>query len=133
MIEFYPEIRAVHIAAAFASGTIFFLRGIVLVARGSSAPAAALRYLSYTADMVLLTAAMMLVTVLRRYPFVEAWLTVKLVLLIVYLTLGIIAFRTAGDRRMRIASWVAGLCVFAFIVTVARAHHPLGFLSGWVL
>ena len=39
--------------------------------------AAPLRYLSYTIDTVLLTAAMMLATMLHQYPFVHGWLTVE--------------------------------------------------------
>ena len=49
---------------------------------------APLRYLSYTIDTVLLTAALMLATILHQYPFVHAWLTVKVLLLVVYIVLG---------------------------------------------
>jgi uncharacterized membrane protein SirB2 len=45
--------------------------------------AAPLRYLSYTIDTVLLTAALMLTAIVQQYPFVHAWLTVKVVLLAV--------------------------------------------------
>ena len=38
---------------------------------------------SYTIDTVLLTAALMLMTVVQQYPFIDAWLTVKVVLLFV--------------------------------------------------
>ena len=40
MIEFYPEIRLVHIAAALATGGLFLLRGLVLVRGGRWALAA---------------------------------------------------------------------------------------------
>lgn len=128
MIEFYPEIRLVHIGAVVASGSLFALRGLALNLGAAWPRAAALRYLSYTIDTVLLTAALMLMTVVRQYPFVDAWLTVKL-LLLVYIGLGIYAFRTLRQAAARWAAWLAALAVFGFIVSVARAHDPLGFLA----
>ena len=88
MIEFYPEIKWVHVAAVLASGGLFALRGIAMLGGARWYMAAPLRYLSYTIDTVLLTAAMMLATVLHQYPFVHAWLTVKVLLLVVYVVLG---------------------------------------------
>lgn len=128
MIEFYPDIRFVHIAAVFASGGLFLLRGLGLLAGGRWPRAALLRYLSYSVDTVLLTAAMMLTTIVRQYPFVHAWLTVKVVLLVVYVALGITAFWSRAAPRLRLAAWLAALALYAYIYSVARAHHPLGAL-----
>jgi len=91
---------------------------------------APLRYLTYTIDTVLLTAALMLVTILHQYPFVQAWLTVKVMLLVVYIVLGTFALKRAQTQRARAISYVAALAVFLFIASVARAHHPLGIFSG---
>lgn len=134
MIEFYPEIRLVHIAAVVASGGLFLLRGVALFAGTDRiarwAMAAPLRYLSYTIDTVLLTAALMLMTIVQQYPFVHAWLTVKVVLLVVYIALGILAFRRGRRRTVRIGCFVAALAVYAFIISVARAHDPFGIFGG---
>jgi uncharacterized membrane protein SirB2 len=128
MIEFYPEIRLAHILAVIASGSLFFARGLAVVVGAAWARAAPLRYLSYSIDTVLLTTALMLATILRQYPLQQAWVTVKVALLIVYVVLGFAAFWKAKTRGTRLALWLAALAVFAFIVSVARAHHPLGFL-----
>src|SRR3546814_11513956 len=79
----------------------------------------------YTIDTVLLIAALMLMTLVQQYPFVDAWLTVKVLLLVVYIALGIYAFRSRRSRAVRFAAWLAALAVFGFIVSVARAHAPL--------
>lgn len=128
MIEFYPEIKWVHIASVLASGALFALRGLLHLAGSALANHAAVRMLSYTIDTVLLTAALMLSTLLRQYPFVHGWLTVKVLLLVVYIVLGSFALKRARTRRGRAIAYVAALAVFAFIVSVARAHHPLGLL-----
>lgn len=129
MIELYPQIRFVHIAAVLASGGLFFLRGLALHLGGQWAMAAPLRYLSYTIDTVLLTAALMLATILHQYPFVHGWLTVKVVLLVVYIVLGSYALKRGRTRAVRVGFWAAALVVFAFMISVARARQPLGVLA----
>jgi uncharacterized membrane protein SirB2 len=130
MSEFYPDIRFVHIAAVLASGGLFFLRGGALFAGARWAMAAPLRYLSYAIDTSLLTAALMLMTIVRQYPFVHTWLTVKILLVAAYIILGFLAFRGARSYPVRFRYWLAALAVYAFIFSVARAHSPLGFLAG---
>jgi len=129
MIEFYPEIRLAHIAAVLASGGIFLLRGLAIFAGARWPLSMPVRLLSYTVDTVLLTAALMLMTLIEQYPFVHAWLTVKVLLLVVYIALGIIAFRKLGPPALRVGCWVAALAVYGFIISVARTHDPLGFLG----
>ncbi len=132
MNEFYPEIRLVHIVAVLASGGLFLVRGIALFAGAGWAMIMPLRLLSYTIDTVLLTAALMLMTIVQQYPFVHAWLTVKVVLLVVYIALGVLAFRKGRTHAVRLGCWLAALAVYAFIISVARAHDPLGILAGLV-
>jgi len=128
MLEFYPEIRWVHICAVIASGSFFALRGAGVLAGARWPMWAPLRYLTYTIDTVLLTAALMLVTILHQYPFVQAWLTVKVLLLVVYIVLGTFALKRARTEQARAIFYIAALAVFLFIASVARAHHPLGIL-----
>lgn len=128
MIELYPEIKWVHVTAVLASGGLFLLRGLAVQLGAAWAMAAPLRYLSYAIDTVLLTAALMLATVLHQYPFVHGWLTVKVVLLASYIILGSYALKRGRTRKVRLCTWLAALLVYGFIISVARAHHPLGVL-----
>jgi len=130
MIEFYPEIRFVHIAAVIASGTLFLLRGFALFAGAGWAMATPLRLSSHVIDTVLLTAALMLMTVVQQYPFVDGWLTAKVAFLILYIALGSVALRSGAARAVRVGCFAAALLVYGFIVSVARAHDPWGFLAG---
>ena len=132
MIEFYPEIKAVHVGAVIASGSLFATRGGLMLARSSLANHAALRYLSYTIDTVLLTAALMLVTILHQYPFVQPWLTAKVLLLAVYVVLGSLALKRARSRRAQVLCFFAALGIFAIIASIARAHNPLGVVHALV-
>lgn len=128
MIEFYPQIRFVHIACVIASGLLFALRGTLMLAGVRGYNHIALRALSWSIDTTLLTAALMLATLLHQYPFVHAWLTVKVLLLVGYIGLGTLALKRGRTRGQRALWFVAALAVYLAIVSVARAHHPLGFL-----
>jgi uncharacterized membrane protein SirB2 len=128
MIEFYPQIKFVHVLCVILSGSLFAFRGIMMLAGSRLANHAALRYLSYAIDTTLLTAALMLVTILHQYPFVQAWLTVKVLLLVVYIVLGVFALRRGRTRVTRLVCYFAALLVYALIVGVALAHDPHGWL-----
>ncbi len=128
MIEFYPPIKMVHVAAVVASGSLFLLRGLVLQAgeRGRWTMAAPLRYLSYGVDTVLLTAALMLVTILPAAVYANGWLAVKLLLLVAYIGLGTFALKRGRTRRTRLACFVFALAVYGIMLSIARTHDPLG-------
>lgn len=128
MIEFYPQIKSVHIAAVVASGLLFALRGASALAGQRWPGHLAVRAASWSIDTVLLTAALMLLTVLPREVFGNGWLATKVVLLIVYIGLGTFALKPRLSIAARSGFYVAALATFVFIFTVARAHHPLGAL-----
>ncbi len=78
---------------------------------------------------MLLTAALMLMTVLNVHPGNQPWLAVKLSLLVVYVVLGSFALKRARTPRARLACFIAALAVFLSIVTIARTRDPLGPLA----
>lgn len=126
MEPFYLEIRAAHIGAVVASGLLLLVRSLGHNLLGAKwAMSWPIRLLSYTIDTVLLTAAMMLTTVIRQYPFVDNWLTMKLLLLVVYIMLGYRSLR-GSTAAIRWASLAGAAVVYAFIISIAWAHNPLG-------
>ncbi|MGY1457585.1 SirB2 family protein [Luteimonas sp. A534] len=132
MIEFYPQIKWVHVATVLASGLLFALRGLLVQAgRPRLATAAPVRYLSYAIDTTLLTAALMLLTILPGAMFANGWLAAKLALLVVYVVLGTFALKRGRTPRVRVACYFAALAVFGFMYTIARTHHPGGL--AWLL
>ena len=64
MLEFYPQIRLLHIACALASGSLFALRGAAMLAGMRWPRANPVRWLSWGIDTVLLAAALLLVAIL---------------------------------------------------------------------
>jgi uncharacterized membrane protein SirB2 len=129
MTEYYLLLRNVHIGCAVLTIALFVLRGVLMLAESPRLHGPLLRYLPHVVDTVLLTSALMLTTVIRQYPFSTGWLTAKVVLLAAYIVLGSIALKRGRTRAVRIAAFVAALATIGFLVTVARAHHPLGLFA----
>jgi uncharacterized membrane protein SirB2 len=109
---------------------LFALRGGLMLANSPWQQNVVLRYLPHAVDTVLLTTALMLTSVIRQYPFATGWLTMKVVLLVAYVVLGSIALRRGRTHRTRIAAFAAALLTVGFLLTVARAHDPLGVFAG---
>jgi len=130
MTEYYLVLRNVHIACAILTITLFVLRGSLMLANSAWQQNVVLRYLPHAVDTVLLTTALMLTTVIQQYPFAVSWLTAKVVLLVAYIVLGSIALKRGRTRQVRVVAFVAALATVAFLVSVARAHHPLGIFAG---
>ena len=129
MAAWYLQILWTHIGCVIASGSLFFTRGCMMLAGLPAAHHVALRRVSVVIDSLLLIAAIALTTIIHQYPFVQAWLTVKVVLLVVYIVLGVFALRRGRTRAIRGACFIAAMAVFLFIVSVARAHNPWGIFT----
>jgi uncharacterized membrane protein SirB2 len=126
VFEFYPEIRWVHIAAVLTSGALFSLRGLGVLLGAHWPMMGLLRYLSYSIDTALLTAALMLVTMLPPTVFANHWLTAKLALLVLYVALGSYAPKRGQTTRIRAACFVMALLTYACMFGIARKHNPWG-------
>jgi uncharacterized membrane protein SirB2 len=132
MIAFYAQNKFVHVLCVLLSGSLFSLRGALMLMRSRLTNHLALRVASWTIDTALLTSALMLVTVLHQYPFVHGWLTVKVCLLVVYIVLGTYALKRGRTRTIQVGCFLGALAVYLFIVSVARAHSPWGWLAGFL-
>jgi uncharacterized membrane protein SirB2 len=131
MIEFYPQIKQFHIFVALLSGSVFALRGAFAIGGARWPNALPVKWMSYAIDTALLTAALMLLTILPGAVFANGWLATKLVLLVVYVVLGVLALRRAKTQRSRVLFYAAALCTYVAIYSIARAHQPLGFYTWW--
>ena len=124
-MEYYPEIRLLHIASVVLSGSLFFVRGLGVQLGAKLAMAAPVRYLSYMIDTVLLTAALTLVWLLRDILLGSSWIWVKVALLPVYIVLGSFALKRARTQRAKLGFFIGALVVFVLMYRIARTHDPL--------
>ncbi len=129
MLEYYPLLKLSHICLVLLSGLLFLLRGVLLFMGSSLGRGKGLKRLSYVNDSFLLLAGLGLLWVPVNNPFHNPWLFVKWGLLIVYIGLGIYAFRLGRSKPRCLVGFLLALVVYYFMFTVARNHHPYGVFS----
>ena len=130
MLEFYPMIRAVHIAAIGLSGAWLIVRGLALLSGMRWPFAWPVRLLGWTIDGTVLTAATMLLTILPAGSFSNHWLTAKLAFVGIYFITGWKALSPGVTRRsMRLVLLAVAASAFGIAYGIARAHDPMGWLA----
>jgi uncharacterized membrane protein SirB2 len=125
----YTTVKLVHQTAVALSFAGFFVRGWAVLAGAAWVRSRAARSLPHVVDSVLLLSALALVWMLRLNPADAPWLTAKLIALVVYIALGVVALRPGRPVPLRAGAWFAALLTFAYIVSVAFSKNPAGFLA----
>jgi uncharacterized membrane protein SirB2 len=117
----YAAVKQLHVAAVIVSWTLFFLRGAWMIADSPRLAARWVRVVPHVNDTVLLAAGVYLATLVGLQP----WIVAKLVALVGYILIGMVAITRGKTRAVRIAAWIAAQCVFLYIVAVALRKNPV--------
>ncbi|MBU3902866.1 MAG: SirB2 family protein [Gammaproteobacteria bacterium] len=118
-------LKIIHLTAVVASFVLFFLRGVWLLRASPVMQQRWVKITPHSVDTVLLVSAIALAWQLGVTPFNSPWLTAKIVALLVYIALGMLAFRFARTTAQRLTAWLGALLVFGYIVAAAITHDPL--------
>jgi len=115
----YVQLRLLHIFCASLSIGLFLLRGVLQLTGVDWRRRRWLRIVPHVNDTVLLAAAIALSVMSHQYPVAQAWLSAKVIALLVYIVLGSIAFRPAVPRMQQALAFVGALATVGYIVAVA--------------
>lgn len=120
----YLAIKHLHMTCAALSGAFFFVRGIWMLRDSALLQRRWVRIAPHMVDTLLLASAVTLAVWSGQYPFAQAWLTAKLLALVVYILLGTIAIKRGKTKKIRALAFVGALATFGYIVMVAITRHP---------
>lgn len=121
----YSLLKALHISCVIISYTLFFLRGFLTLRETNIPRQHWLKIVPHAVDTLLLVSAIALAFTIHQYPFVDNWLTAKVVGLVLYIGLGSVALKYGKSKTIRLSAWLAAQVVFAYIVLVAIGHNPV--------
>lgn len=121
----YLAIKHLHMTCAALSGMLFFIRGIWMLRESTLLQQRWVKIAPHLIDTVLLGSALVMVVWSGQYPFVQNWLTAKVLALIAYILLGTIAIKRGKTKGIRTGAFVAALLVFGYIVKVALTRQVI--------
>jgi uncharacterized membrane protein SirB2 len=124
----YATWKLLHQATVALSITGFVARGLASFAGVAWVRGRVSRTLPHMVDTVLLVSALALAWLLRLTPGAAPWLAAKIVGLLLYICLGLLALRPGRPLALRISAWLTALLCFGWIVSVALTKNPLGVL-----
>jgi uncharacterized membrane protein SirB2 len=122
-------LKTVHISCAASSYTLFFLRGIWSLNGSTILSQRWIKIVPHVVDTLLIVSAVMLALSIHQYPFVDAWLTTKVIALLFYIGLGFVALRYGRSKTVRFSAWIMAQLAFIYIVLVAINHNPWPFVG----
>jgi uncharacterized membrane protein SirB2 len=125
----YFTVKLIHQSAVILSLTGFFVRGAASLSGAPWVQSRMAKTLPHIIDTVLLLSAITLAWMLSLTPANAPWLMAKVVGLVVYVALGVIAMRPTRARRVRVAAWLAAMATAAWIVSVAITKSAWGVFS----
>ncbi|CAN5904906.1 SirB2 family protein [soil metagenome] len=123
----YQTIKLIHITCVILSGSFFLLRGMWMLRESAMLQQRWVKTFPHLIDTTLLTSAIILAVWSGQIPFVQSWLSAKVLALLVYIVLGTIALKRGKTKRVRIIALIAALLTFAYIVAVAVTRQPMIF------
>ena len=127
----FELLKLLHMSCAFLSIGGFTLRGYWMLTDNSRLRLRATRVLPHMVDTLLLGSAIGMLVIWQVNPLSLNWLSAKIIALLVYIGLGMVAFRFGATRRLRQVAFGLALLTAAYIVAVAYTKSPL-VVAGWV-
>jgi len=122
-------LKTIHVTFVALSFAGFFVRGIWML---RESPVLQQRWVKITpqlVDTVLLVSAIVLAIKMHFSPMEQPWLMAKIIALVVYIAVGLVALRLGRTRRVRLAAWLLGMVIFLYIVSVALSKSVLGWFA----
>lgn len=128
-MAWYPILKQLHVTAVLLSLLGFLLRGWWMWCQSPLLDRPLTRVLPHVVDTALLASAIALAWLGGQYPFVQPWLTAKVLALLLYIVLGSIALKRGRSRPVRVVALLGALLVFAYIVGAALSRSVWSWLA----
>ncbi|MCS3461624.1 SirB2 family protein [Aeromonas rivuli] len=123
MIAYYPLLKHLHMTLAIVSILLFIYRWALAINESPRLQQRWLKIVPHLNDTLLLLAGIMLAVTLQMSPGSQPWLLAKLIALVVYIGLGVMALKRP-DRKQKVIAGIAALLVFNYIIGVAVSKSP---------
>ncbi len=118
-------IKIIHVSSAVLSISGFIIRGIWMMKQSDNLQKKWVKILPHIIDTFLLLSAIILAIKLSVNPFEQFWLLSKIIALLAYIGLGLVALRFGKTVLQRKLAWFGAILVFIYIVLVALTKQSI--------
>jgi uncharacterized membrane protein SirB2 len=119
----YVLLKHLHVTCVVLSGLGFALRFFWAMTDSPRLRARWTRILPHLVDSTLFFSAFFMVWMSGQYPFVQGWLTAKVLVLLAYIVLGAMALKPGRALVSRLKFGLLAALAFAYIVGVALSRQ----------
>ena len=123
--QLFVTLKTIHMITITITICGFLLRGIWMLQGSPLLQARATKILPHVNDTILLLSAVGAGAAINQYPFVNGWLTAKVLGALAYILLGAIALSYGPTRRIRATAFAGALGCFGYVIFVAATKNPL--------
>ena len=122
-------LKHLHVTCVVLSISGFLVRGVWMMQESPWLQKKWVRVAPHIIDTILLVSAILLAIQIQQYPFVQNWLTAKVLALIAYIVVGAVGLKYGRTKKIRVSAWLAAIAIFVYIVLVALTHQALPFVA----
>lgn len=122
----FQAMKSIHVGCVALSVSGFVARSGLMLADSPLLASRFARVAPHVVDTLLLASALWLAWAIGQYPFVDGWLTAKVLGLLAYIVLGSVALKRGRTKGVRAAAAVAALAVVGYVISVAITRDPRG-------
>ncbi len=122
-------LKYVHVTCVVLSISGYLVRGVWMMRASPWLGKKWVRIAPHVIDTTLLVSAILLAIKIQQYPFVQDWLTAKVLALIAYIVVGAIGLKYGRTKRIRVTAWLVAIATFLYIVLVALTRQVLPYLA----
>ncbi|MGA9031587.1 MAG: SirB2 family protein [Sulfuricaulis sp.] len=122
-------LKHLHVTCVVLSISGFLVRGVWMMQESPWLQKEWVRVAPHVIDTILLVSAILLAMQIQQYPFVQNWLTAKVLALIAYIVVGAVGLKYGRTKKIRVSAWLAAIAIFVYIVLVALTHQVLPFVA----
>ena len=123
----YLMAKHLHLTAIALSVFLFIFRFMLSQFNSELLTRKWLKILPHIIDTCLLVSALWLCFLIGQYPFVQGWLTFKVVGLVAYILMGMFALKWGRNKPLRWIGFIGALTWLGLIARVAVSKQPLFF------
>ena len=124
----YMMIKHLHMTAVALSVFLFIIRFYWSLADSSMMQKKWVKITPHIVDTLLLATAIALCVLITQYPFVNDWLTQKVIGVVLYILAGLWVLKWAKSNLEKWLGFVGAIAIIGLVAKMAVSKQPLLFL-----